>query len=164
VLVLYWYDKDFHGNARLDQSSKTALQSAPAGTVESYPEYLESSRFPGENQSLLLRDYLRRKYADRTIDVVVTTADASLEFLLSTAMTSSHLLLERAEALNRKGVNTGISVIFLVFFDETVTYSTAVLAPDEVDCLIVRVFSRRFFCEFAAHQGVRQLGGSLQSE
>ena len=82
VLVLYWYDKDFHSNARFEGAFKTALRSAPAGTVEYYPEYLESNRFPGENQSLLLRDYLRQKYADRTIDVVIATADASLDFLL----------------------------------------------------------------------------------
>src|SRR5215475_4113032 len=81
VLVLYWYDKDFHSNARFEVAFKTALRSAPAGTVEYYPEYLESNRFPGENQSLLLRDYLRQKYADRTIDVVIATADASLAFL-----------------------------------------------------------------------------------
>src|SRR5262245_57876380 len=83
VLVLYWYNKDYPGNVRFDQSFQAALQSAPAGTVEYYPEYLESNRFPGENQSLLLRDYLRQKYADRRIDVVVAATDASLNFLLS---------------------------------------------------------------------------------
>ena len=82
VLVLYWYGKDFPGNVRFDRSFQAALQAAPAGTVEYYPEYLETDRFPGENQSLLLHDYLRRKYADRTIDVVVATADESLDFLL----------------------------------------------------------------------------------
>ncbi len=82
VLVLYWYGKDFPGNARFDRSFQAALQAAPAGTVEYYPEYLETDRFPGENQSQLLHDYLRRKYADRTIDVAVATADESLDFLL----------------------------------------------------------------------------------
>ena len=43
---------------------------------------MESDRFPGENQASLLRDYLRQKYADRTIDVVVATGDESLDFLL----------------------------------------------------------------------------------
>ena len=82
VLVLYWYNKDYPWNVRFDRSFQAALQAAPAGTVEYYPEYLESNRFPGENQSLLLRDYLRQKYADRTIDVVVANSDASLDFLL----------------------------------------------------------------------------------
>jgi PAS domain S-box-containing protein len=82
VLVLYWYNKDFPFNVRFDQSFQAALQSAPAGTVEYYPEYLETNRFPGENQSLLLRDYLRQRYADRTMDVVVASGYVTLDFLL----------------------------------------------------------------------------------
>src|SRR4029453_2708499 len=68
ILVLYWYNKDYPGNVMFDQSFQAALQSAPAGSVEYYPEYLDTKRFPGENQSQLLQEYLRRKYADRTID------------------------------------------------------------------------------------------------
>src|SRR5262245_3619963 len=82
VLVLYWYGKDFPANIRFDQSFQAALQSASHGTVEYYPEYLESDRFPGESQAQGLRDYLRRKYADRTIDVVVSAGGLALEFLL----------------------------------------------------------------------------------
>src|SRR5262245_36602952 len=69
VLVLYWYGKDFPANVRFDRSFQAALQSAPAGSVEYYPEYLESDRFPGESQSRVLHAYLRQKYADRAIDV-----------------------------------------------------------------------------------------------
>src|SRR5215813_12049122 len=82
VLALHWYNKDHPWNVKFDQSFQAALQSVPAGTVEYYPEYLETNRFPGEKQALLLRDYLRQKYADRTIDVVVANSDASLDFLL----------------------------------------------------------------------------------
>jgi PAS domain S-box-containing protein len=82
VLVLYWYNKDHSWNVNFDRNFQGALRSAPVGTFEYYPEYLESNRFPGENQSLLLRDYLRQKYADRTIDVVVANSDASLDFLM----------------------------------------------------------------------------------
>jgi|GEM_PF-3202706 len=82
ILKLYWYDPDYPESVKFHQSFQAALQSAPAGTVEYYPEYLESDRFPGENQSLLLRDYLRQKYADRTIDVVVASPDPPLNFLL----------------------------------------------------------------------------------
>jgi PAS domain S-box-containing protein len=82
ALVLYWYNKDHPWNVRFDQGFQAALQSVPAGTVEYYPEYLETDRFPGEKQSLLLQDYLRQKYADRTIDVVIANRDVSLDFLL----------------------------------------------------------------------------------
>ena len=50
--------------------------------LEYYPEYLEDNRFPGENQSQVLHDYLLKKYSDRSIDVVVANSDASLNFLL----------------------------------------------------------------------------------
>jgi hypothetical protein len=82
VLVLYWYGKDFPANVLLDKGVQTVLQSNAAGAVEYFPEYLESNRFPGEDQSLALRDYLRRKYADLRIDVIISMSQPALEFLL----------------------------------------------------------------------------------
>jgi signal transduction histidine kinase/DNA-binding response OmpR family regulator/ABC-type uncharacterized transport system substrate-binding protein len=82
VLILYWDERDHPANVDFDREFHTALRSAAPGRIEYYTEYLESTRFPGENQSLLLRDYMRQKYADRTIDVIVTNASASLDFLL----------------------------------------------------------------------------------
>src|SRR5215510_11630161 len=82
ALVLDWYNKDHPWNVKFDPSFQSSLQSLSAGTVECYFEYLESNRFPGEKQSLYLRDYLRQKYADHRIDVVVANSDTSLNFLL----------------------------------------------------------------------------------
>ena len=82
VLVLYWYGKDFPANLLLDKGVQAVLRSDTAGAVEYFPEYLESNRFPGENQSLALRDYLRRKYADHRIDVIISMSRPALEFLL----------------------------------------------------------------------------------
>jgi PAS domain S-box-containing protein len=82
ILALYWYNKDFPSNPAFDLSFQAALKSAPAGSIEYYSEYLESDRFPEENQSEVLRDYLRQKYASRSIDVVVAVSDVPLEFLL----------------------------------------------------------------------------------
>ena len=82
VVVLYWYDKNFIGHVRWDQGFQSALQSAPEGSIEYYPEYLEANRFPEENQSQILRDYLEQKYANRPIDVVVAQSEVSLNFLV----------------------------------------------------------------------------------
>jgi PAS domain S-box-containing protein len=82
ILVLYWYGRDYPGHVTFDQGFQSALQSVPAGSVEYYSEYLDTKRFPGKNQSELLHDYLRQKYADRTIDVVVAVSDVAMEFLL----------------------------------------------------------------------------------
>jgi len=81
VLVLYWYNKDYPGNILFEQGFLTVLQSSQAN-LDYYPEYLESNRFPGQVQELLLRDYLRQKYADRAIDVVVAVTDQAMDFLL----------------------------------------------------------------------------------
>ncbi|HEY6403648.1 MAG TPA: PAS domain S-box protein [Blastocatellia bacterium] len=69
ALVLYWSNKDFLGNVKFDQSFQATLRSAAPGTVEYYPEYLESDRFPGDDQSVSLHDYLRRKYAHLPIGI-----------------------------------------------------------------------------------------------
>ena len=82
VLVLYWDNKDFPGNVKFDESFRATLQqSQHPGDLEYYPEYMETTRFPGKSQDFF-RHYLREKYEGRTIDVVVATADIPLNFLL----------------------------------------------------------------------------------
>ena len=82
VLVLYWESKDFAGNISFDQGFQTGLHAEPSSRWELFSEYLDSTRFPGEHQAELLRDYLREKYAGQKIDVVVATPDPALDFLL----------------------------------------------------------------------------------
>ena len=81
VLVLYWDEKDYPANIEFDRNFQAALRSAAPGPIEFYSEFLESSRFPGENQAKFLHDYIRQKYADTPIDVVVPYASPPLEFL-----------------------------------------------------------------------------------
>jgi hypothetical protein len=50
--------------------------------VEYYSEYLDTNQFPGQDQAAILRDYLKRKYAGVTIDVIIAIANPPLEFLL----------------------------------------------------------------------------------
>jgi PAS domain S-box-containing protein len=82
VVVLYWYDREFTGTSRWDQSFRAALQANASEAIECYSEYLEVNRFSGEQQSQALHDYLRRKYADHPIDVVVAQSQTSLDYLL----------------------------------------------------------------------------------
>ncbi|HEX5889049.1 MAG TPA: ABC transporter substrate binding protein [Pyrinomonadaceae bacterium] len=82
VLVLYWDTKDFAGNISFDQGFQAGMRSEPSNQWEIYSEYLDTTRFPGEHQAELLRDYLREKYAAQKIDAVVATPDPALEFLL----------------------------------------------------------------------------------
>src|ERR1041385_7185563 len=80
VVVLYWDNKDFPGNILFDGSFKGQLDFV-ARDAEYYPEYMETTRFPGADQSFF-HDYLKQKYANRKIDVVVATADIPLKFLI----------------------------------------------------------------------------------
>lgn len=82
VLVLYWETKDFPGNISFDQGFQAGMRSEPSNQWELFSEYLDTTRFPGEHQEELLRDYLREKYAKQKIDAVVATPDRALDFLL----------------------------------------------------------------------------------
>ena len=82
VVVLYWDNKEFPGNVRFEESFKAQLQLDRRQDVEYFPEYFEASRFPEENTAVHFRNYLQAKYANRTVDVVVASADAPLKFLL----------------------------------------------------------------------------------
>jgi signal transduction histidine kinase len=82
VLVLYWDNKDFPGNVKFDEAFREVLQQSQySGNLEYYPEYMETTRFPGKSQEFF-RDYLRKKYEGRPMDVVVATADIPLNFML----------------------------------------------------------------------------------
>src|SRR5215510_4280531 len=78
VLALHWGGADNQTNAIFDKSIKAALASAPAGSIEYYAEYLDRDRFAEES----MRDYLRQKYGDNRIDVIITLTRPTLSFLL----------------------------------------------------------------------------------
>ena len=82
VLVLHWYHKDFPLNVSIEQGFRAALADEHRLDVEYYSEYLESDRFPGTRLEQAFHDYLRQKYADLPIDVVVGSGTGAAEFLL----------------------------------------------------------------------------------
>lgn len=82
VLVMHWYDRGYPSNDTFDKTLQDALQSLAPGGVEYYSEYLETKRFPGDEQARILSEYLRQKYADRRIDAIITGVSETLDFLL----------------------------------------------------------------------------------
>src|SRR5215831_19687271 len=79
VLALYWYGKDFPSNIEFDRGVQEILRKAG---IDYYAEYLEPNRFPGEGQAVALKDYLRLKYSERKIDVVIAMSSVSADFLV----------------------------------------------------------------------------------
>src|SRR5215831_15223712 len=76
VLALYWYGKDFPQNVDFDSGLQAVLRNSG---VEYYSEYFDANRFPGEVHVIDLRDHLKKKYSDRTIDVVIATSTSSAD-------------------------------------------------------------------------------------
>jgi signal transduction histidine kinase len=81
VLVLHTYGHEAAFRAAFDAGLEKAIRSAAAGTVDLYIETLEQYRFPGMD-AVVMRDYLRAKYARKKVDVVIAVLDPAQEFLL----------------------------------------------------------------------------------
>ena len=82
VLAIYCYAREHPTNELYERGLRRAL-AVPQGGPDYYSEYLEIDRFPEQEQTPLLRDYLRQKYANRRIDVIVATGRTPFEFLLA---------------------------------------------------------------------------------
>ena len=82
VLALYSDSTDQPTIASFAQTFRDELKRQSGSTVEHYPEFFDSPRFAGESQKRLMIDYLRHKYADRTIDVVFAWGPFTLPLVL----------------------------------------------------------------------------------
>jgi signal transduction histidine kinase len=82
VLVLHWSTEDFPSSPVVNAAIRESF--ASGGTfADVSTEYLESDRFPESIASTALRDYIRHKYRDRRIEVVIAIAEPALNFALN---------------------------------------------------------------------------------
>jgi PAS domain S-box-containing protein len=82
VVAVHWSTEDFPSNATVDAAIAAVFRESPDLAVEYFAEYLESDRFPEEQESLALRDYIRSKYQGRRIDLVLALTEPPLQFVL----------------------------------------------------------------------------------
>ena len=82
VLLLRHIGRESLAAVLFDQGFEEEMRSAPSGSIELYREALESYRFPGEKHAQLMRNYLKEKYSDRKLDVLVAQSDTSLAFVM----------------------------------------------------------------------------------
>ncbi len=82
VMVLYPVSDRQSGNLLFDQGLRHTFENSSAERIELYNEYLDLARFPDDQHRRQLADFLRRKYAGRKIDVVITGLAPSLDFAL----------------------------------------------------------------------------------
>ena len=83
VVLLYDERTDLPGLATLDARLVATLTAGSPGGVEIYREAMDLSRFPADPHRVLLKNYLRAKYADKRIDVVIPVLGLALDFALA---------------------------------------------------------------------------------
>jgi len=82
VVLLYDERTDLPGLAALDaRLVQTLTRGLP--DVEVYREAMDLSRFQSSTYPTRLKDYLRAKYADKRIDVVIAAMSPALDFMLA---------------------------------------------------------------------------------
>ena len=82
VLVLYSDERLLPANIILDEAIRATFAAETSDHIEFHSEFLDVTRFPGEEQQQRQRDFLRDKYRERPPDVVIAVSGAALEFLL----------------------------------------------------------------------------------
>jgi len=113
VLVLDQSDTDSVWYAAFSVAFRSTLRvQASAAPISVYTEHLDFSRFKGARHDEVLRNYLRDKFRERPIGVVVAQGSASLEFVMAS----------RAELW------PGVPVVFAAVDEETA--ARLKLAPD----------------------------------
>jgi hypothetical protein len=83
VLILYSQEKGHPGHDLTDQGIRAAFRSNKLLEVQLYTEYLDTGRFFRPGYTVMVADYLRRKYSGIKIDTVIAVYPSAVEFLLA---------------------------------------------------------------------------------
>src|SRR5262249_11749490 len=83
VVLLFDERPELPGLAQLQADLVRELASNSADRIEIYNETMDQSRFGPNDYQPLLRDFLRAKYPEKKIDVVIAVLAPSLDFLLN---------------------------------------------------------------------------------
>ena len=114
ILLIHDYGQEAAGRTILDQNFQSVIRAAPLGSIEFYTETLELYRFPGERHISVIHDYLRKKYTDVKIDVMVVVFDGPLDFMrryrddLFPGVPIVYLALRRPDATTQLAASTGL--------------------------------------------------------
>jgi signal transduction histidine kinase len=82
VLAIHWGAEDSPITPIVNEGILQGLRSDPGVQIDYFVEHLETGGFSADVASRALADYIRQKYKDRRIDVVIAIADPPLRFVL----------------------------------------------------------------------------------
>jgi len=83
VLVLYGERGDLPAIEAVEENLREVFHGSRSPPIELFSEYLDFTRFSGDQQEAVLLRYLQERYAGRQIDLVVPVAGFALEFVLA---------------------------------------------------------------------------------
>jgi hypothetical protein len=69
-------------NRLSEERFRSVIQSGWNGRIEIYTEFMDFARFPGERHAQVLRDFIRKKYAERKVDLIFGLGSLTTDFLL----------------------------------------------------------------------------------
>jgi signal transduction histidine kinase len=81
VLLVYTHEREMDLYVSLDRALRSALEGDPGYSVEFFSEYLDLLRFAEPVRSEALLAFLRAKYKDQSLDLVVAVSPPAFEFV-----------------------------------------------------------------------------------
>src|SRR6516225_7525590 len=81
VLVLFTARRDAPYTIAVENVFRQTLVNSLSGRIDYYTEFIDLSRFSGEEYENTILDFLKRKYAHVQPDVIVSDGVASFDFL-----------------------------------------------------------------------------------
>lgn len=82
ILVLHPYDETLPASVRAGEAVRTHLTKQYGDNIEIYSEYLELSRFTGEQYQRFVANHLAEKYASKPLSLTIALGAAALNFAL----------------------------------------------------------------------------------
>lgn len=83
VLVLYGERLDLPAIRDVELGIREIFSTSPSPPIEWYAEHFDFARFPYENHNAILARYLRDRYAERKLDLVMAVSSQTLAFTLN---------------------------------------------------------------------------------
>lgn len=81
VLALYAERPDLPANVLVDDVIRSTLEGELGSRLDFYEEFLDTARWPEDEAQALLRELLRRKYAQKKLSAIIAVARPAITFM-----------------------------------------------------------------------------------
>lgn len=81
VLALYGSRPDLPANVLVDEIIRSTLERELGSRLDFYAEFLDTARWPESETQAAVRDFLRRRYAQKNLSVIIAVARPAINFM-----------------------------------------------------------------------------------